>query len=95
MKSPTANLLIIVGGCLIVAPLVFLYFSYRLAAHAFSVALAHGKQWDKVTVYPLPPEYYVPACLIFGVLCIGVGALLSRQAEFGGAQPETLRLGLD
>jgi hypothetical protein len=87
--------MIIVGGCLIIAPLAFLYFSYRLIAQLLSEALAHGTQWDKVTFRPEPPEYYVPVCLILGGLCIGVGVLLAWRNKVGVSQSEPPNIDLE
>lgn len=79
MKSSSSNILLIIGGCLIVAPLAFIYLSYRLSAQVLAEAMAHGRQWDKVDFHPAPPEYYFPVCLLLGVLCIGIGVFLSQQ----------------
>lgn len=76
MKSSTANVLIIVGGCLIVAPLAFLYMSYRLITQMIFEAMARGVEAPHAHLDPPPPGYYVPICLILGALCIGVGVLL-------------------
>jgi formate hydrogenlyase subunit 3/multisubunit Na+/H+ antiporter MnhD subunit len=94
MKSSSANTLIVVGGCLVIAPLAFLYFSYRLAAQVLSVAIAHEPPWDKVNFHPTLPEYYVPACLILGALCIGIGVFLSWAARRERAASEPLSLNL-
>lgn len=94
MKSSSANILIIVGGCLVIAPLAFLYLSYRLIAQLLSEAMTHGGQWDKVDFRPAPPEYYVPLCLILGAACIGVGVFLSWRGRGSdpGAEHQSLNL---
>src|ERR1700753_3851580 len=79
MKSSPANILIIVGGCLVIAPLAFLYMSYCLLTRLLSEAMDRGFGPADVHLRPFPPEYYVPACLILGTLCLCVGALLSWQ----------------
>jgi hypothetical protein len=81
MKHSAANTLIVVGGCLVIAPLAFFYLSYRLSAQVLSEAIAHGSQWDKVNLRPAPPDYYVPTCLVLGALCIGVGVLSSWRRD--------------
>jgi hypothetical protein len=80
MKSSPANILIIVGGCLVAAPLAFLYMSYRLTTQMLSEAMAHGFEAQHAHIDPFPPGYYMPSCLILGALCICVGALLSWHA---------------
>jgi hypothetical protein len=94
MKSSSANILIVVGGCLIIAPLAFLYLSYRLIAQVLSELVVHGSQWDKVNFHPTPPEYYVPLCLIIGAICIGVGMFLSwrDRGNVSGAKPQSPNL---
>jgi hypothetical protein len=94
MRFSSANTLIVVGGCLVMAPLAFLYFSYRLGAQVLSEAIAHETQWDKVNFHPMLPEYYVPACLILGALCIGIGVFLSWQARRERSESEPLSLNL-
>lgn len=81
MKFSTANILIIVGGCLILAPLAFLYLCYRLASQVLSEAISHGLQWEKVNLHPLPPDYYVSIWIITGLLCIGIGVYLASEGK--------------
>ena len=80
MKSSWANALIIVGGCLVVTPLAFLYMSYRLIAQMLSEAVAHGIE-PRASLSPMLPGYYVPACLLLGTFCIGVGVLLTWKGK--------------
>ncbi len=94
MKSSSAKILIIVGGCLVIAPLAFLYFTYRLSAQVLSDAIAHGSQWDNVNFHPVPPEYYTPVCLLLGALCIGAGMLLSWRDGNTVSAAEPLGLNL-
>ena len=89
MKSSSC-ILFLVGGGIIVAPMAFLYLTYRLSAQTLLEAIDKGRDWDKVNFHPIPPEYYFPVCLLIGFLCIGSGVVLAfrepgsivREADF-------------
>lgn len=95
MKSSSAKILIIVGGCLVVAPMVFLYMSYQLLANAQKDTWNHGRSYTDFKFTPSLPEYYVPLCLLIGVVCIALGAYISWQEyQRQTIRPELLGLSI-
>lgn len=69
MKRFFSTTLVITGGVLVVAPLIYRYLLYSLASQ---VIMERG-DIDKFKFTGDVPEYYFPACLVIGLICIGLG----------------------
>ena len=66
--------LITVGGCLVLGPVIYTYLVYKLGAETAAQIVTSGK--FHIEFPPVLPEYYIPACLTIGILCIACGTLL-------------------
>ena len=101
----TANTLIVVGGSLVLAPLMYTYLCYRLLAQTAAVRISYRPESGHITLdWPILPDYYVPLCLLIGTMCMGGGIFLawrSPEAASLGELPEqgggskSLSLGLN
>lgn len=69
MKRFFPGTLVITGGALVIAPLIYRYLVYRLIAQV----LIERADSDKIKFGSSLPEYYIPVCLAIGLICIGVG----------------------
>jgi hypothetical protein len=69
MKRFFSNTLVITGGVLVVAPLIYIHLAYSLTAQIF-INRADINDF-KFTGHL--PDYYFPACLLIGAICIGLG----------------------
>lgn len=68
MKRFFSSTLVITGGVLVVAPLIYQYLIYRLLTEAMIKQGFTDLSFNKGL-----PYYYLPACLVIGAICIGLG----------------------
>jgi hypothetical protein len=77
MKSHTSTASIICGTLILIAPLVLSYFSQREVAHF--IATTHA---EKISIQSGLPSYYIPSCLIIGIITLGFGIFIgSKKTE--------------
>ncbi|HEX8251290.1 MAG TPA: hypothetical protein VF599_24165 [Pyrinomonadaceae bacterium] len=69
MKRFFPSTLVIVGGILVVAPIIYKYLLYRLLTHI----LIERADLESFNFNSNLPKYYLPACLVIGTICIGLG----------------------
>jgi len=78
MKN-TANILIVIGGGLVLIPFAYLYFSHRLVSQILSELIVRGQTNPTVDLTPILPNYYIPVCLLLGIACIGIGIFFAGR----------------